>query len=140
MSIFHQLRCLILNQQPQSIIKQPVVSEYLISDYLHLFWTRKTPSQQKLLLLQVLGFLSLSYYILAPSLSKKQQMFNKKPDKHTTGLINLRNDCFANSSVQAYSALPGLTDYLNKFIASYKKLHEFVESHGISWDELSKPS
>jgi ubiquitin carboxyl-terminal hydrolase 16 len=136
MSIFHQLRCLILNQQPQSIIKQPDVSENLISDYLHLFWTRKTPSQQKLLLLQVLGFLSLSYYILAPSLSKKQQMFNKRPDKHTTGLINLRNDCFANSSVQAYSALPGLTDYLNKFIASYKKLHEFVESHGISWDEL----
>lgn len=63
-------------------------------------------------------------------------MFTKRPDKHTTGFINLRNDCFANSSIQAYSALPGLTDYLNQFIASFKQVHEFVESRNIPWDDL----
>ena len=58
-------------------------------------------------------------------------MFAKRPDKYTTGLINLRNDCFANSSVQAYLALPGLTDYLNKFITSFNELSAFAKSKNI---------
>lgn len=63
-------------------------------------------------------------------------MFTKRPDKHTTGLINLRNDCFANSSLQAYSSLPSLTEYLNKFITSFNQLVNFIKSHNINTDEL----
>ena len=63
-------------------------------------------------------------------------MFSKRPDKHTTGFINLRNDCFANSSLQAYSSVPSLTDYLNKFIASYSQLVEFVKLNNIDIQEL----
>lgn len=40
-------------------------------------------------------------------------MFTKRPDKTTTGMINMSNDCFANSTLQSLSALPGLNDYLN---------------------------
>lgn len=66
-------------------------------------------------------------------------MFTKRPDKHTTGLINLRNDCFANSSLQAYLALPGLSEYLNQFIAAFNKLRRFMAEHGIEEGlELSK--
>lgn len=58
-------------------------------------------------------------------------MFSKRPDKHTTGLINLRNDCFANSSLQAYLALPKLTEYLNQFIGTFSRLERFVHLHQI---------
>lgn len=63
-------------------------------------------------------------------------MFSKRPDKYTTGFINLRNDCFANSSLQAYSSLPSLTEYLNKFITCFKKLLEFIETHDIDVQKL----
>ncbi|ODV76269.1 putative ubiquitin-specific protease UBP16 [Cyberlindnera jadinii NRRL Y-1542] len=39
---------------------------------------------------------------------------SKRADKYTTGLINTRNDCFANSSIQAFASLPELTIYLNE--------------------------
>lgn len=81
--------------------------------------------------------LVLAYYILAPLIpALSPPMFSKRPDKHTTGLINLRNDCFANSSVQAYSALPGLTEYLNQLYASYVALVEFIKSHSIDMDAV----
>ncbi|EMG46842.1 hypothetical protein G210_2887 [Candida maltosa Xu316] len=63
-------------------------------------------------------------------------MFSKRPDKYTTGLINLRNDCFANSSLQAYSSLPSLTEYLNNFITSFNKLCEFIQAHNIDVQKL----
>ncbi|EGV63277.1 cysteine proteinase [Yamadazyma tenuis ATCC 10573] len=63
-------------------------------------------------------------------------MFTKRPDKYTTGLINMRNDCFANSSLQAYSSLPGLTEYLNKFILSFHDLTTFIEDNQIDIDQI----
>ncbi|PVH14261.1 uncharacterized protein CXQ87_002389 [Candidozyma duobushaemuli] len=63
-------------------------------------------------------------------------MFSKRPDKHTTGLINLRNDCFANASVQAYSSLPGLTDYLNTFLRSYDNLFKVEKKYNLSLDSV----
>ena len=53
---------------------------------------------------------ALGVYILGPSIGnwifgdRFKKMFgssSKRSDKFTTGLINNRNDCFANSSVQA---------------------------------------
>lgn len=63
-------------------------------------------------------------------------MFTKRPDKYTTGLINMRNDCFANSSIQAYSALPGLTKYLNRTIASYRQIAQFIAENKIDVKSL----
>lgn len=82
---------------------------------------------------------SLLYYILAPTVKEyfnlsPKPMFTKRPDKFTTGLINLRNDCFANSSIQAYSSLPGLTEYLNEFITAFKKIETFLINNGIDRD------
>lgn len=65
---------------------------------------------------------ALSLYILTPTITKLifgSNMFStgtKRSDKYTTGLINNRNDCFANSSVQALASLPRLTTYLNDFL------------------------
>lgn len=61
----------------------------------------------------------LSLYVLTPTFTRLifgSTMFSnssKRSDKYTTGLINNRNDCFANSSVQALASLPKLTSYLN---------------------------
>lgn len=66
--------------------------------------------------------LTLSLYVLTPTITKLifgPKMFSsssKRSDKYTTGLINNRNDCFANSSVQALASLPRLTTYLNDFL------------------------
>ncbi|KGR04206.1 ubiquitin carboxyl-terminal hydrolase 16 [Candida albicans GC75] len=150
--IWNQLKCLITNQDlntikhfPQptttttqqidclSILNYPFIPTLLLN-----YWNRKTYSEKKSLLLQISLILSISLYILTPSLPfyKQKPMFSKRPDKHTTGFINLRNDCFANSSLQAYSSVPSLTDYLNKFIASYRQLVEFVKSNNIDIQEL----
>lgn len=66
--------------------------------------------------------IALSLYVLTPTVTKLifgSKMFSsssKRADKYTTGLINNRNDCFANCSVQALASLPGLTSYLNEFL------------------------
>lgn len=66
--------------------------------------------------------MALSLYVLTPTITKLifgSKMFSsssKRVDKYTTGLINNRNDCFANCSVQALASLPGLTSYLNEFL------------------------
>lgn len=81
----------------------------------------------------------LLFYLFPPfsTTSKSlQKMFSKRPDRYTTGLINMRNDCFANSSIQAYSSLPGLTDYLNKFIEAFNSMMEAVKSLRIDLDEV----
>lgn len=150
--IWNQLKCLITNQDlntikhfPQptttttqqidclSILNYPFIPTLLLN-----YWNRKTYLEKKSLLLQISLILSISLYILTPSLPfyKQKPMFSKRPDKHTTGFINLRNDCFANSSLQAYSSVPSLTDYLNKFIASYRQLVEFVKLNNIDIQEL----
>ncbi|AET37416.1 putative ubiquitin-specific protease UBP16 Ecym_1166 [Eremothecium cymbalariae DBVPG len=66
------------------------------------------------------GVTVISYYILGPSISGwlspgSADMFKSSPreDRYTTGLTNSRNDCFANSSIQALASLPALAEYLN---------------------------
>lgn len=66
----------------------------------------------------------------------KQIMFTKRPDKHTTGLINMRNDCFANASIQAFSALPGLTKYLNLFLKIYGNFFRIGTKYHISFANI----
>lgn len=57
---------------------------------------------------------------------------SKRKDKFTTGLINTRNDCFANSSVQAFASLPGLNLYLNDIL----QRHQDVQRLGL--EEIPK--
>lgn len=64
-------------------------------------------------------------------------MFSKRPDKHTTGLINMRNDCFANATIQAYSSLPGLTEYLNAFMKAYANIFDLEEKYRLSLRDLN---
>lgn len=147
MSVWEQLRLLITNQdlttQTSAIaITQRTIprSEY-IPDFLLRYWYTKTPQQQRSLLLQLVLLFSISFYIVSPSLPlsrNKDKMFTKRPDKHTTGLINLRNDCFANSSLQAYSSLPAWTEYLNEFIHNFKKLKKFMNDRNIDINEIIK--
>lgn len=87
----------------------------------------------------------LLFYILLPSFPHStntlSKMFSKRPDKYTTGLINMRNDCFANSSIQAYSSLPGLTEYLNNFIKSFNALIEAIKTLNVKlYDIISTDS
>lgn len=63
-------------------------------------------------------------------------MFSKRPDKYTTGLVNMRNDCFANSSLQAYLSLPGLTEYINTFNTSFFALKRFMLENSIGLDKF----
>ncbi|KAH3670931.1 hypothetical protein OGAPHI_000642 [Ogataea philodendri] len=59
---------------------------------------------------------SVGIYVLLPSLipsAYPTTMFSKRPDRLTTGLINMTTDCFANCCLQALAALPGLNEYLN---------------------------
>lgn len=48
----------------------------------------------------------------------------------------MRNDCFANSSVQAYSSLPGLTEYLNKFIKAFNLMMDVMSTFEVEIDEI----
>ncbi|EDK43479.1 conserved hypothetical protein [Lodderomyces elongisporus NRRL YB-4239] len=111
-----------------------------ISHLLSRYWWLKPQSQRNRTLIYVLALTTLSIYVLLPSLPLYRQhnskMFSKRPDKHTTGLINLRNDCFANSSLQAYSSLPSLTEYLNHLILSFHQLSDFINEHHLDVDEL----
>lgn len=91
-----------------------------------------------------------SFYILGPTIANlifKDKMFgssSKRSDKFTTGLINNRNDCFANSSVQALSALPKLTSYLNdvlkqtQFLRTLFEIHAEASKQGSSGCELQE--
>lgn len=77
-------------------------------------------------------------WILTPTLFTKKQkpMFTKRPDKYAAGFINMRNDCFANSSLQAYSSLPSFTEYLNKMLEVYHHTMELVGQLEIDLDEV----
>ncbi|AGO12121.1 AaceriAEL242Wp [[Ashbya] aceris (nom. inval.)] len=75
------------------------------------------------------GTLALTYYILGPTISAwifpgKSAMFqnSSRKDKHTTGLANNRNDCFANSSIQAWASLPAVSVYLNEIFETKKEV------------------
>lgn len=50
----------------------------------------------------------------------------RRVDKYTTGLINNKNDCFINSSIQALVSLQHLTLYLNKFLEQVDTLKILV--------------
>ncbi|KAK6457897.1 uncharacterized protein RJT20DRAFT_149392 [Scheffersomyces xylosifermentans] len=136
MSIWQQLNTWIADQDIASL--SPFESSLTHNQFIR-NWNRKSPNQKKFLILELSLLASISYYVLSPSLPwNKDKMFSKRPDKYTTGLINLRNDCFANSSIQAYSSLPGLTDYLNKFIVSFQQFSGFVKDHNINIEEIIK--
>lgn len=79
-----------------------------------------------------------SIYILYPSFKGtlfdilgikliKVDMDSERWDKYTTGISNKGNDCYINSSLQAFSALEYLTIYLNKYIQLFFKQIEIVE-------------
>ncbi|KAI5955838.1 hypothetical protein KGF54_001340 [Candida jiufengensis] len=145
--VLNQIKNLINNQDLNSLplkssptLIQHIPSIPYIPESLIKFWYNKTDKQKHYFLLQ-LFIASVSLYILLPSIpifQSNNKMFSKRPDKHTTGLINLRNDCFANSSLQAYSSLPSLTEYLNRLIVSYHQLSDFINSHHLDVDELTK--
>lgn len=63
-------------------------------------------------------------------------MFTKRPDKYAAGFINMRNDCFANSSLQAYSSLPSFTEYLNEMLRVYQHTLELVNQLDIELDSV----
>lgn len=134
MKIVEQVRNLIINQasnnyqnlvitSPSSPTAIPRTLPFLIRNHI-----RST------LTIVSIGLL---VYIILPTipLPKSSKMFSKRPDKNTTGLINMRNDCFANSTIQAYSALPGLTEYLNKFIGSFNLMMAEIEELNIDMDD-----
>lgn len=94
-------------------------------------------NNKKLQFIACTALAALSIYVLTPSLStllfKKsdKDMFSssKRSDKYTTGLINNRNDCFANSSVQALSSLPKLTLYLNDILKQAQFLRNLLDNN-----------
>lgn len=101
----------------------------------------RTIANHKFKLINFSAFI-ISCWIILPSIpyskqSRVKRMFSKRPDKNTTGLINMRNDCFANSSVQAYSSLPGLTEYLNKMLDAYLQSIDLVNKYGIDLNDIS---
>lgn len=136
MFLLEQLRCLIINKD--IAVQPPHITVKNTDTVTNLLYSRAFRQERKILIIGIL--LGLSFYILLPSIdipflpNNNKKMFSKRPDKYTTGLINLRNDCFANSSLQAYSALPKLTEYLNEFITSFKKLKAFMEANNIKLD------
>lgn len=87
---------------------------------------------------------AVSIYILVPSISSLiigKDMFSsrsKRSDRTTTGLINNKNDCFANSSVQALSALPMLTRYLNDILGQASEVAYTLEKGNESSREINK--
>lgn len=87
---------------------------------------------------------AVSIYILIPSISNLilgKDMFSshsKRSDKTTTGLVNNRNDCFANSSIQALSALPRLTRYLNDILGQVSQMAFDLDKDHDASKELHK--
>jgi ubiquitin carboxyl-terminal hydrolase 16 len=137
MEFLQQIRWLINNRDSNiNQIQANVINKSYIPSFIAKYWCHKTTNQKKLFVGEILFGLGLVYYILSPSLSKNPKMFSKRPDKHTTGLINLHNDCFANSSIQAYSSLLGLTEYLNEFIQNFHELTSFLQEKNISIKDL----
>ncbi|GMF03002.1 unnamed protein product [Ambrosiozyma monospora] len=71
---------------------------------------------------------TLGIYILLPTIwpysaeSKHKMLSSKRPDKYTTGLINVTVDCFANSTLQSLASIPLLNNYLNEMIELDMKL------------------
>ncbi|ODQ83152.1 hypothetical protein BABINDRAFT_159600 [Babjeviella inositovora NRRL Y-12698] len=115
----------------QSLDQYPTFSPWL-NGQIYRHWLTKSSQQKRYMLITVAVIASASLYIILPSLShiykSKQQisqeedMFQskKRVDKNTTGFINLRNDCFANSTIQALVSLSGLVDYLNEVTTAYE--------------------
>ncbi|CCF58247.1 hypothetical protein KAFR_0E00930 [Kazachstania africana CBS 2517] len=87
-------------------------------------WSRRAVSSGLLL--------TASLYVLLPSVSrafnvKKGPLSieeSKRLDRFTTGLLNARNDCFLNSSLQALVPIESLTTYLNQFVEALHSVDE----------------
>lgn len=130
-TLIHQLKSLIQNKE---LFKaQPIVSPPIFSTN---WWNSLSKSDKRIIFFSIATLSGITYYILSPSFSSDPAMFTKRPDKYTTGLINMRNDCFANSSLQAYLALPGLTDYLNTFIGSYNETLKYLNANQIDLETI----
>lgn len=130
-TLLHQLKLLVQNKDLSTA--QPIVPSPIYSTN---WWTSLSKSDKRNLFISIALFSGITYYILSPSLSSDPTMFTKRPDKYTTGLINMRNDCFANSSLQAYLSLVGLTDYLNSFINSYNEILSYLHSNNIDLNSI----
>lgn len=84
---------------------------------------------------------AISVYVLGPTIGGwifGDKMFgssSKRSDKFTTGLINNRNDCFANSSIQALSSLVYLTKYLNEVLKQAQFLATLMDINGPTTEE-----
>lgn len=130
-TLIHQLKLLIQNKELSTA--QPVVSPPVLSTT---WWNSLSKFDKRIIFLSIATLSGITYYILSPSFSSDPTMFTKRPDKYTTGLINMRNDCFANSSLQAYLALPGLTDYLNTFIGSYNETSKYLNANQIDLETI----
>lgn len=94
-----------------------------------------------------IGSTSLLLWILSPTLKSlassylginqnEKKMFSKRPDKFATGFINMRNDCFANSSLQAYSSIPSFTEYLNEMLRAYSRTMELINRLDVDLDAV----
>lgn len=141
-TVLEQVRNLITNR-PLDGTHYSLHSRYYLTDTSFIY--RFIARNKRIFIFLGLG--SLVFYIISPSLppffpfqqslDTPEKMFTKRPDKYTTGLINMRNDCFANSSIQAYLSLPGLTEYLNKFVLSFNDFKDFLNDNEFDIDTLN---
>ncbi|CDK27223.1 unnamed protein product [Kuraishia capsulata CBS 1993] len=77
-------------------------------------------------------------YVLYPSARSSAMFSKRRPDKYTTGMINMTVDCFANSTLQALAAIPGLNVYLNEMLTALSRL-EAAAKIDRSFEESSIP-
>lgn len=100
-----------------------------LSHWLLKYWKYQSfDSKIRMLLIASLSIVTV--YVISPTITyyfkskqERQRMFNsKRKDKFTTGFINTRNDCFANSSIQAFASLPQLNSYLNQIMQQHHDL------------------
>ncbi|GMM38772.1 putative ubiquitin-specific protease [Saccharomycopsis crataegensis] len=99
----------------------------------------KDLEQKRTLLVGALALLTVGY-ILSPTISlsfqsekerkqaRKKMFLTKRIDKYSTTLRNPRNDCFANSTLQALSSCSSLISYLNIFNKFHQDFIEFYQN------------
>lgn len=95
------------------------------------YWSRASVSDRGKLLVYLTAAIS-GVYVLTPTLfPRNADMLSKsqRPDRYTTGLINMSIDCFANSTLQSLLSLPGLNEYLNELCTKIYNNQELWQSY-----------
>lgn len=102
--------------------------------FVNTFFASTQNYSKKTILISLVSLIT-GIYIILPSITeafeseeqsrerKKNMFMTKRIDKYSTALRNPRNDCFANSTLQALSSCSSLIIYLNVFNKFHK---EFV--------------